>query len=118
MMPGTFELFAGAKRDAIFGPVVVFGLGGIYVEVLKETVLRLAPFGEDVARAFITEAKFFPMLVGARGKPSINVDAIARILSKLSILAAEQQEVSTIDLNPIRATSETAIVVDAKVGFN
>jgi acyl-CoA synthetase (NDP forming) len=118
MMRGSFELFAGIKRDEIFGPVVIFGLGGIYVEILKDTMIRLAPFDETGAQKFITEAKFFPMLTGARGKTPVNVDAVARILSRLSILAAEQPKIATIDLNPIMVTGEDAIVVDAKVGLN
>lgn len=118
MIHGNFELFAGTKRDEIFGPVVVFGLGGIYVEILKETVMRLAPFGQAEARIFITEAKFFPMLAGARGKTPANIDAIADILSRLSLLAAEQPEIGTIDLNPIMVTGDYALVVDAKVGLN
>jgi acyl-CoA synthetase (NDP forming) len=118
MMHGNFELFAGTKRDEIFGPVVVFGLGGIYVEILKETVMRLAPFGEAEARKFMTEARFFPMLAGARGKTPANVDAVAHILSRLSILAAEQPEIETIDLNPIMVTGDYAVVVDAKVSLN
>jgi acetate---CoA ligase (ADP-forming) len=118
MIGGSFELFAGAKRDEIFGPLVVFGLGGIYVEILKDSVIRLAPFSEDEAIQLIKTANFFPILAGARGKTPIKIDAIARILSRLSILAAEQPEAKTIDLNPIMATSEGAFVVDAKVAVN
>src|SRR5581483_11045050 len=80
MVQGTYELFAGAKRDEVFGPVVVFGLGGIYVEILRDSVLRLAQFSEEQAKRFMREANFFPILAGARGKSPIDIDAVARIL--------------------------------------
>ena len=115
MVRGACELFAGAKQDDIFGPIVVFGLGGIYVEILRDSVMRLAPFSEDQAKLLMREAKFFPILAGARGKPPIDLDAVAGILARLSLLAAEQPEAKSIDLNPIIATNEGAIVVDAKI---
>ena len=115
MVRGDYELFAGTKRDDTFGPVVVFGLGGIYVEILKDSVMQLAPFSEKQAMQLIEGARFFPILAGARGKQPMNLDAIARILSRLSIMAAEQPAVQTIDLNPIMATSGGAVVVDAKI---
>jgi acetate---CoA ligase (ADP-forming) len=117
MVRGIYELFAGTKRDEVFGPVVVFGLGGIYVEILRASVLRLAPFSEEQAKRFMREAKFFPILAGARGKSPIDIDAVARILSRLSVLATEQPEVKSIDLNPIMTTRDSAVVVDAKIGL-
>ena len=118
MVRGDYELFAGAKRDDTFGPVVVFGLGGIYVEILRDSVMRLAPFSEREAMQLMEGAKFFPILAGGRGKPSINFDAIARLLSRLSAMAAEQPAVKTIDFNPIMATSGGAVVVDAKIAMD
>ncbi len=115
MVYGDHELFAGAKHDEVFGPVIVFGLGGIYVEIIRESVVRLAPFSEAEAKQMIESAKFYPMLVGARGKRPVDIDAVARILSRLSILATEQPNAKTIDLNPIMATSTGAMVVDAKI---
>ena len=93
----------------------MFGLGGIYVEIIRDSVVRLAPFSEAEAKQMIESAKFYPILAGARGKRPVDVDAIARILSKLSILATEQPNAKTIDLNPIMATSEGAMVADAKI---
>lgn len=115
MVRGDYELFAGAKHDDVFGPIIVFGLGGIYVEIIRDSVLRLAPFSEAEAQQMIESAKFYPILAGARGKPSVNVGAVARILSRLSILATEQPNAKTIDLNPIMVTSEGAVVADAKI---
>lgn len=114
-MVSGLELFAGFKRDATFGPVVVFGLGGIYVEVLKETVMRLAPFSPDQAAKLIASARFYPLLKGARGQPSCDIASLANILSQLSILAIEQPHIRALDLNPIMARADSAIVVDAKL---
>lgn len=118
MVRGDLELFAGANRDEIFGPVVIFGLGGIYVEIMRDFVSRLAPFSDVQAEQLMRDAKFYPILAGARGKPPININAVARILSRLSILAVEQPDAKAIDLNPIMATSEGAVVVDAKIGVS
>ena len=115
MVTGDYELFAGAKHDDVFGPIIVFGLGGIYVEIIKDSVIRLAPFTDAEAKQMIQSAKFYPILAGARGKPPIDVDAVARILSRLSVLATEQPDAKSIDLNPIMVTSDGAIVADAKV---
>ncbi len=115
MVRGDYELFAGAKHDDVFGPIIVFGLGGIYVEIIRDSVVRLAPFSETEAKQMIESAKFYPILAGARGKRPVDVGAIARILSRLSILATEQPNAKTIDLNPIMATSEGAMVADAKI---
>lgn len=115
MVSGARELFAGFKRDAAFGPLVVFGLGGIYVEVLRDTVMRLAPFGREQAARLIESARFFPLLNGARGQERCDLASLASILSQLSILAVEQPRIQAVDLNPIMATEEGAIVVDAKI---
>ena len=115
MASGRCELFAGARRDAVFGPIVVFGLGGIYVEVLKASSTWLGPLSETQARKAIEGTKFYPLLAGARGQAALDIDAIAAIVSRLSYLAADQSEIHSIDLNPILASSEGAIVVDAKV---
>ena len=114
MLPGGRELFAGFKRDPTFGPMVVFGLGGIYVEVLRDTVMRLAPFTREQAVALIEAARFFPVLNGARGQEPCNIAALAQILSQLSVLSIDQAQIQAIDLNPIIATAKGATVVDVK----
>ena len=115
MVRGDHELIAGTKHDEVFGPVVVFGLGGIYVEILRESVMRLAPFTEAGAKDLIASARFYPILAGARGKRPVDLGALALILSRLSLLAAEQPHIQSVDLNPIMASAEGAVVVDAKV---
>ena len=91
--------------------------GGIYVEIIRDSVLRLAPFSEAQAKRLMEDARFYPIIAGARGQRPINLGAVARILSQLSILAVEQPEVKTVDLNPIMTTSERALVADAKIAL-
>ena len=115
MLRGGCELFAGFKRDETFGPMVVFGLGGIYVEVLRDTVMRLAPFTPEQAARLIESARFLPMLNGARGRKPCDLASLARILSQLSLLAVGQPQIQSVDLNPIMASAQEATVVDVKV---
>ena len=99
------EAFVGARRDPTFGPVVVVGVGGIYVEVLREVTVRLAPIGLDEARAAIVGARWSPLLRGARGQKPRDVDALADTLHRVSRLAAEQ-ELESLDLNPVMVSDE------------
>jgi acyl-CoA synthetase (NDP forming) len=99
------EAFVGARRDPTFGPVVVVGLGGIYVEVLREVTLRLAPLGREEARAAILGARWSPLLRGARGQKPHDVNALADVLHRVSRLAAEL-ELESLDLNPVMVGDE------------
>ncbi len=98
MVDGGLEVFVGMKRDEVFGPVVVVGLGGIYVEILRETVMRLAPFDQATAERLIRGSKFFAMLDGARGQPKRDVAALARIVARVSALATAEPAVLSLDL--------------------
>ena len=115
MMPQSTELVVGAIRDKLFGPVVMFGLGGIYVEVLKRVGFRLAPFGVQEARELIHETMPPALLAGARGRAPMNVDAIAETLVSLSRLLAEQPQVEEVDLNPCLAVEDGCLAVDARI---
>jgi acetyltransferase len=115
MVSGALEVFAGMKRDAVFGPVIVAGLGGIYVEIIRETVMRLAPFGEEQAERLLRSAKFFPLLDGARGRPKLAVAALAGLLSRVSYLACDQPSIVALDLNPVIVTETGVQVVDFKI---
>jgi len=115
MVAATCELFAGFKRDDVFGPVVVFGLGGLYVEILRQTVMRLAPFAVADALATIRSAPFYPILAGARGQAAVDIAGLAALLSNLSMLAAEQESIRGVDCNPIMMTAKGPVVVDAKI---
>jgi acyl-CoA synthetase (NDP forming) len=101
---GGVECILGIQRDPVFGPVAMFGLGGIFVEVMKDVVLRQCPFGEDVAERMIRSIKGAPLLLGARGKPPVDVKALAAMLARLSVFAHQAGErLQSIDLNPVFA---------------
>ncbi len=109
------EVIIGMKRDPTFGPTILFGLGGILAEAIKDTSLRVAPIEKDEAFKMMQEIKGIKILQGLRGEKPINFDQLADILVNLSQLALDHPEIKEIDLNPVMATSEGAIVVDARV---
>jgi acyl-CoA synthetase (NDP forming) len=114
MVKGGLEVFVGMKRDEVFGPVIVVGLGGIYVEILRETVMGLAPFDEAAAGRLIRGSKFFAILDGARGQPKRDVAALAKVVARVSTLAVAEPAVISLDLNPIVVGESGAQVVDFK----
>jgi acyl-CoA synthetase (NDP forming) len=106
-LKGGVECILGIHRDPVFGPMAMFGLGGIFVEVLKDVVFRRCPFGADVAEAMIRSIKGAPLLTGARGRPKADVKALAEMLSRLSAFAvAAGEQLQSIDLNPVFAMPE------------
>ncbi|BBK43997.1 hypothetical protein STVA_40170 [Allostella vacuolata] len=116
MIGDGVECIMGISVDPAFGPVVLFGLGGIFVEVLKDVTLRVAPFGVDDAARMIREVKGFPLLDGARGKPKADVDALADALARLSVFAAANAgRIDSVDVNPIlvRPAGQGVVAVDA-----
>ena len=118
MIDGGVETILGVKRDPVFGPVVVFGLGGVFVEVLQDVTRRLAPFGVEEALEMIREIKGYPLLEGVRGGPVADVDTLAEALSRLSVLAHENRDrIDSIDINPFLVLPEGqgACAVDALI---
>jgi len=112
------EVIVGFSNDPPFGPVVLFGLGGIFVEVLKDVALRVAPLTRRDAEEMIREVKGFPLLDGARGRPKTDVDALADLLMKVSQMACEiGDRVSELDLNPVRVrpVGQGVVALDALV---
>ncbi|MFL5282830.1 MAG: acetate--CoA ligase family protein [Rhodopila sp.] len=106
-LKGGVECILGINRDPVFGPMAMFGLGGIFVEVLKDVVFRRCPFGPDVAEMMIRSIKGAPLLLGARGRPKADVKALADMLSRLSAFAvAAGERLESIDLNPVFAMPE------------
>jgi acyl-CoA synthetase (NDP forming) len=106
-LKGGVECILGIHRDPVFGPIAMFGLGGIFVEVMKDVVFRRCPFGEDVAEQMIRSIKGAPLLLGARGRKPADVKALAAMLARLSVFAAQAGEgLRSIDLNPVFAMSE------------
>ena len=115
MLPPTTELVLGGLRDKLFGPAIMFGLGGIYIEVLKRVNFRLAPLAIDDAAALIRETLPTALLQGTRGRKKLNVDAIAAALVSLGRLFAEQPLVEQVDLNPFLPDDDGGIAVDARI---
>ncbi len=112
MAPKGVECIAGVHGDPIFGPVVMFGLGGVFVEVLKDVSFRLAPFGRDDALAMIREIKGYALLQGARGAPACDIDALADALAALSRFAhAHRADFRSLEINPLLALPEGQGVV-------
>ncbi len=117
-LQGGVECILGIHRDPVFGPIAMFGLGGIFVEVMKDVVFRRCPFGADVAEEMIRSIKGAPLLLGARGRPKADVHALAQMLSRLSAFAAAAgPRLQSIDLNPVFAMPEGhgAFAVDAVI---
>lgn len=118
MISGGVETILGVKRDPVFGPVVLFGLGGIFVELLGDVTQRLAPFGVEEAHEMMREVKGFPLLDGARGAEPSDVDALAQALSRLSVFADENADrIESIDINPflVLPKGQGALAVDALI---
>jgi acyl-CoA synthetase (NDP forming) len=112
--PGV-EAILGLTRDPQFGPALMFGLGGIFVEVYRDVAFRLVPISEQDANEMIREIKGFPLLTGARGRRARDVAAIVRSLLTLSDLAESRPEMEALDLNPVILYEQGCVVVDAKV---
>ena len=118
MVRGGVEMILGVQNDPVFGPVVMLGLGGIFVEVLRDVTFRIAPFGIEEAHKMIGELRGAAMLHGARGQPPCDTDALALALSKLSLFAAAKAaEFTSIDVNPllVRPKGEGAAALDALI---
>ena len=115
MIEGGVETVIGVKRDAVFGPVVMFGLGGVYVEVLKDVTLRLAPVDRDTAKEMIREIKGIALLTGARGRPPADLDALADALVAMSRFAAAHPNVTSAEINPFIALPAGGVAVDALI---
>jgi acetyltransferase len=114
---GGKEVLIGLQRDPGFGPVIVFGLGGIYVEVLRDVTFRLAPLKALSAKHMIESVKAFPLLQGVRGEPASDLGALEEALLRVSQLAVELPEVAELDINPmiVRAAGHGVVAVDARV---
>lgn len=114
MVTGGVETILGIQRDPVFGPIVMFGLGGIFVEALKDVTFRAAPFDEAEARAMIESVTAYPLLTGLRGRPPADLDALAAALSRLSCFAAANADaIESLDVNPFLVRPEGALALDA-----
>lgn len=114
-IPGGTEVILGMSRDPQFGPVLMFGLGGVFVEVFKDVSFKLLPISEEDALEMINEIKGKAILYGTRGQKPKDVSGIAKALVNLSRLVAENPEVNEIDLNPTVVFEDKVVVLDARV---
>ena len=112
--PGV-EVIIGISRDSLFGPVLMFGLGGILVEVLKDVSFRIVPVGSEDAAEMIREIKGFPVLQGYRGQEGVDIPALEGLLVKVSKLAERYQEIKELDLNPVLANRSGVMALDARI---
>jgi acetyltransferase len=112
---GCKECIVGFKRDDQFGPLLMFGLGGIYVEVLKDISFRLAPLGIADARDMIREIKSYLLLKGVRGEAPVNLEALEDVIIRMSQLAIDFPEIYEAECNPVLVNSDKAIVADMRL---
>ncbi len=115
MARAGIELIAGTMRDARFGAMVMIGLGGVLVEVMKDTALRLAPIGGREAAGMLEDLRGAQILRGVRGQPSADIDAIVSILETIAGFAAAHPEIAEMDLNPIVAYNDGLAILDARI---
>lgn len=113
--PKGVEVIVGMIRDPQFGPTVMFGLGGIFVEILKDVAFRVCPVERTDIEEMLAEIEGIKMLQGYRGRPRCDVKAIIDIIMEISRLALNYSVITEIDLNPIIVYEKSALVVDAKV---
>ncbi|WP_461208779.1 acetate--CoA ligase alpha subunit [Desulfocurvus sp. DL9XJH121] len=112
---GAKEVIVGFKRDPQFGPLIMFGLGGVYVEVLKDIAFRLAPLTMDDASEMIREIKSYPLLRGVRGEPPVDFGAIEDVLLTMSQLAEDFPDILEAEFNPVLVDGRGALVADVRV---
>jgi len=115
MAPQGIEVIVGATTDPQFGPVMMFGLGGVFVEVLKDVAFRIAPLEPRDASQMVREIKGLPVLQGARGAQPADLSALERLIGQVSKFVADNPEVAELDLNPVFAYPDGALAVDARI---
>jgi len=112
--PGT-EVIVGTSKDPQFGPVIMFGLGGIFVELLKDVSFRVIPVDRRDAQEMIQEIKGYPLLQGFRGTEPASISALVEIILKISRLVEEHPQIKELELNPVFAYRDKALAVDARI---
>ena len=115
MMRQGVEVIIGMTHDPQFGPVIMFGLGGIFVEVFKDVSFRVTPLDKVDAIEMIKEIKAYPILTGIRGERAKDIEALTDLILKISMLADEQPEIMELDLNPVFVYDQGVSVVDARM---
>jgi len=113
MVPPGHEVIIGLKKDDQFGHALMFGLGGIFVEVYKDVSFRVVPIGKREAHEMISEIKGYPVLKGIRGRKPANIEAIAQVLMSVSDMA-EKERIIELDINPLIVNESGAVAADAR----
>jgi acyl-CoA synthetase (NDP forming) len=108
------EVMIGGLHDAEFGPMLLFGLGGVFVEILHDVAYRLVPATASELHTMIREVRGYPLLAGVRGKAAVDVEAIIQTMQAAAWLLTEFPEIRELDLNPVIAGTEGAIVADGR----
>ncbi|MDA3943375.1 MAG: acetate--CoA ligase family protein [Bacteroidetes bacterium] len=114
MLKGT-ELFAGATKEGNFGHLIFFGLGGIFIEVLKDVASALAPLSAEEAKDMVQSIKSYPIIKGVRGQEGIHEEKLRDILVRLSALLTVAPEIAEMDMNPLLGNAKTVVAVDARI---
>ncbi|MBI4517990.1 MAG: acetate--CoA ligase family protein [Deltaproteobacteria bacterium] len=113
--PGAVEVIVGVQLDPQFGPLIMFGLGGVLAEVFADVAFRLVPLRERDARQMVREIRGARLLQGWRGRATVNLHALERLLLLVSALAEQRPDILELDLNPVLAYADRAVAVDARV---
>lgn len=114
-LSGGIELMLGARRDPVFGAVVMVGMGGVTAEVLRDRTVGLPPLNERLARRMLESLRAWPLLQGYRGRPGVHLDRLTEILIRFSSLIANHPEISELDVNPLFVREQEVIALDARV---
>ncbi|TET56460.1 MAG: acetyl-CoA synthetase [Dehalococcoidia bacterium] len=115
MAPPAVEVIVGMSKDPQFGPVLMFGLGGILVEVLKDVSFRIVPVSERDAGEMVREIKGYPILKGYRGQKPASIPALEKLIVKVSQFVEKNPQIEELDLNPVFAYPDKAVAMDARI---
>jgi acyl-CoA synthetase (NDP forming) len=114
MVHGGRETITGITRRAAFGPLIMFGLGGIFVEAIQDVVFRIAPIDASQATEMVTSIRGVRVLTGMRGAPPCDLEAIATVLRRIGQLAIDFPQIQELDVNPLMAMEHGVVAVDAR----
>jgi acetate---CoA ligase (ADP-forming) subunit beta len=113
--PAGVEIIIGMTRDPQFGPAIMFGLGGVMVEIFNDVCIRIAPLSREDVSEMVRGVKSYPLLNGYRGRPKVDTDTLEDWLLKVSDLSMNHPRIKELDINPIFAYADGAIAVDARI---
>jgi acetyltransferase len=112
------ELLIGAKKDALFGPVILFGQGGVAVEIFKDVRMGLPPLNMALAKRLIQQTRIYPLLEGYRGQPGVNLEELARMLCTFSYLLMDFPQIAEVDINPYKMDEQGGVALDTRIALD